>query len=453
MVTPPPRPNIQPSPQPHKDSRGLRRWVIGCFVFVPIFCCGGSALFARKWIDIFDYSADLDHQVAEAKKHGLPMESSEMALKPAVKDEDNGFLVLKKVMTKYPDDTKVRQADSKFLPGPGKRTPEILRNMADETMPIAEKAGYDAHHDFDNGPFELYPEYSFLKNGVRSLSKVAIQDAFDGNFKDAVRRTAAIQWITSLITHERQLIGCLVCISLNSILTRTATRVADKAASDPEVISQLKAILEKPNFSPNIHEAFLGEFFNGVTVTRNFRALGGIKALSQSESESNPVSLKNLRKSGLPNDQIARGMLGSWIDKMIHAKDILDREPSVMKSTKEIDTFMTKVPMTMSNSLPLILIPVWKQAGEAFERNILGHKLAIQAIDLIVAAKHHALPREIKELPDPFSDSYVIYSRTANGFLLYSVGPNGKDDGGPRNKTSRKNSDDYGYDYPFVTSQ
>ena len=260
MVTPPPRPNIQPSPQPHKDSRGLRRWVIGCFVFVPIFCCGGSALFARKWIDIFDYSADLDHQVAEAKKHGLPMESSEMALKPAVKDEDNGFLVLKKVMTKYPDDTKVRQADSKFVPGPGKRTPEILRNMADETMPIAEKAGYDAHHDFDNGPFELYPEYSFLKNGVRSLSKVAIQDAFDGNFKDAVRRTAAIQWITSLITHERQLIGCLVCISLNSILTRTATRVADKAASDPEVISQLRVTINSKSLSSGFSEDYQSKY-------------------------------------------------------------------------------------------------------------------------------------------------------------------------------------------------
>jgi len=37
----------------------------------------------------------------------------------------------------------------------------------------------------------------------------------------------------------------------------------------------------------------------------------------------------------------------------------------------------------------------------------------------------------LKALPiDPFSDKPLVYRRTEDGFILYSVGPNFEDDGG-----------------------
>jgi len=43
-------------------------------------------------------------------------------------------------------------------------------------------------------------------------------------------------------------------------------------------------------------------------------------------------------------------------------------------------------------------------------------------------------PKYRADLNDPFSDGELIYRTAADGFLLYSVGPNGKDDGG-RNRS------------------
>ena len=40
-------------------------------------------------------------------------------------------------------------------------------------------------------------------------------------------------------------------------------------------------------------------------------------------------------------------------------------------------------------------------------------------------------PKYIAEVPkNPFSDADLLYKPEADGYLLYSVGPNGKDDGG-----------------------
>jgi hypothetical protein len=61
--------------------------------------------------------------------------------------------------------------------------------------------------------------------------------------------------------------------------------------------------------------------------------------------------------------------------------------------------------------------------------------LALTAYDAV----HGTYPKELKELvpdyiaqvpPDPFTEQALHYERRADGFLLYSVGPNGKDDGG-----------------------
>ena len=58
-------------------------------------------------------------------------------------------------------------------------------------------------------------------------------------------------------------------------------------------------------------------------------------------------------------------------------------------------------------------------------------------------------PKYLARLPkDPFGDGDLCYRREADGYLLYSIGPDGKDDGGPRaypgGNPVRTDSDDLG---------
>jgi hypothetical protein len=64
-------------------------------------------------------------------------------------------------------------------------------------------------------------------------------------------------------------------------------------------------------------------------------------------------------------------------------------------------------------------------------------------------ALHALTPKYLAAQPkDPWSNGDYRYRRQDDGYLLYSIGPNGKDDGGPRlyprGVPVRENSDDVG---------
>ena len=50
---------------------------------------------------------------------------------------------------------------------------------------------------------------------------------------------------------------------------------------------------------------------------------------------------------------------------------------------------------------------------------------------------------DLKELPvDPFSGRPFVYHKEGDGYVLYSVGPNGRDDGGKRDLKDPEAPDD-----------
>jgi hypothetical protein len=48
----------------------------------------------------------------------------------------------------------------------------------------------------------------------------------------------------------------------------------------------------------------------------------------------------------------------------------------------------------------------------------------------------------LKDVSDPFSDAPLLYRANSNGFILYSVGPDQKDNNGsPKEKKDKKETD------------
>ena len=69
----------------------------------------------------------------------------------------------------------------------------------------------------------------------------------------------------------------------------------------------------------------------------------------------------------------------------------------------------------------------------AFQLIRLGFSLAIYRWDTgsYPAKLADLVPKYVAAVPkDIFNDADLHYTRTGGGYLLYSVGPNGKDDGG-----------------------
>lgn len=374
------------------------------------------------------------------------MEASELRRNPAVADKDNVYLDVKHALESGKKKSNLNSIVAKFQPAKGQAIPPEIAERVKSMEAVLAKPDYDKNSDFDLGYFVLYPEYEYLRTGWRCLSKAAIQEAIDGKLDNSIRHIKLIQKVSGLLSHERQLIGCLVSFAADSVFVTTCLKVSEYQQANPEYIQKIKLLLTSETSIPDIYEAYKGEFYTGIAICRNFDGFGGVKGLTNPEKVSPP---QDIVRTGIPRNVTARGMMSSYIKHMNAGKDILDKEKNLSKAGKQLDTYFESIPTTVSNSLIQILSPVWGGAGTAWEKRKLSHRLALKAIDLMELKRAGKLPDEIEDIPDSLSEGFIVYSRTQDGFLIYSKGPNGLDNDGPKNNKTRKKSDDFGFEYPF----
>jgi hypothetical protein len=88
----------------------------------------------------------------------------------------------------------------------------------------------------------------------------------------------------------------------------------------------------------------------------------------------------------------------------------------------------------------LAMIPAFGMVQERADRDVQAHKNMQLAFALALYQRHHGrypakldelAPKYIAKVPeDVFSGKAIVYRSSANGYLLYSVGVNGRDEGG-----------------------
>jgi len=91
------------------------------------------------------------------------------------------------------------------------------------------------------------------------------------------------------------------------------------------------------------------------------------------------------------------------------------------------------------------------------------HRLATTALAVEQFGNQHGrLPERLNELTpillaevpeDPFTGAELKYRRTEKGYLIYSVGPDRKDDGGLEQSERKRSSDGRSYDLPFIVDR
>ena len=124
---------------------------------------------------------------------------------------------------------------------------------------------------------------------------------------------------------------------------------------------------------------------------------------------------------------------------------VLSRKPSDIEKAATATTARWLVAILHG---PGALEPSWKHVYTTEERMATRRDLAVLAFALAAFRyEHHAYPKELRELlpdcidaipKDCFNGADLHYEARGDGYLLYSVGPNGKDEGG-RNHLEGRN--------------
>jgi hypothetical protein len=133
-------------------------------------------------------------------------------------------------------------------------------------------------------------------------------------------------------------------------------------------------------------------------------------------------------------------------------KDTKNLGAGVKDPKRMAERFLEKMPRQAAGRLVgevfiALLLPAVSAVIDLEDRIAAETKLADVALTLAAYRADHGKypdrltdlkPKYRAETKDPFSDGDLLYRPAADGFLLYSVGPNGKDDGG-RNRNDYAN--------------
>jgi hypothetical protein len=208
-----------------------------------------------------------------------------------------------------------------------------------------------------------------------------------------------------------------------------------------------------------------------VTVAR--RAPASIRnLLGPDDSRDKSLDRSVLIAEKTDWDTVLR-MSGSWCDRILaafqrpthaqRAKAMAELDDELQKMAKSIRSTMPfgsspdgntreTVSAWMGRRFITILSPAFIPARIVEESAATQWDISNLAFALAAYRADHGsypskladlVPKHVKELPrDMFHNGEFRYKRDGNGYLLYSVGPNGKDDGG-KTDTDRKSNEDW----------
>ena len=291
----------------------------------------------------------------------------------------------------------------------------------------------------------LLPEMQSLRNTARLLVLETRREAADGNATDALRDVARIQRIGRHAASEPLLISDLVGLAIDTMALETLAKVlptlrkSDLAALDS---SDIRDLVTTP---PAMASHYYGEEAFGLSTFADMSdsRFGVMNALEMFANQpQRPFLSRILPLTLLYRVFFLEADLAGY-RSILHKYQQLaagwEPYPEVKKKTDAMETELRDRSPGMLTSL---IVPALGAVFRSQTRSVANHRAATA---LVAATKERlktgAVPETFDELAaqmvppasrDPFTaDQPLVMKQTDDALLVYSIGPDGEDDGGP----------------------
>ena len=265
--------------------------------------------------------------------------------------------------------------------------------------------------NWEAGPAVYLPHnIAKIRGLTRLLATRAVVDAQDGRMDDAVQSLDQAFKINESLKDEPTVLLLLVRIATLRISSRALKTVASYQSLNERQAKQLYDTISAVDLNRAYASAMVTERVLGMRGFEMFKS--GFPAVMRYGNEAAYLDLAN---------------------KQIAGANLSYREA---KSSGLLDPGQVPVYAYMVG----MLAPVFVKANTA--RYLLAAELAQTQVFLAAQAyraRFGSYPRGLDELKsrlgwelplDPFSERDLVYIRRGNGFILYSIGPDMKDNGG-----------------------
>ena len=407
----------------------------------------------------------LPFEEEKATKQGLPLEPEDLRPTPPVPSDKNAALIYRKIDALYHHDSDARReaegdAVSEFM---RPKTRNQRRKEVDsillhrrKMMGLAEQATSLAVCDFDRpwkqGIDTPSPELPAMRNLARLFAARSIRNLEAGNPKAALRDVAFGAKIGGQAEQDRFTIAFLVRVAIQAIMNRPFVEILQKYGDNAEVLRLADETQRYFGETPDLRDCFLAEI---VMLEMQME-------LYRDPSVPTPDGLS---KANLPvlNEQTRAILVDAWKSRLIAFECQLDS--SVKASHGNLRDTQIAWQKIMEKELQsagqpgyeinALIVPTFAKVAEKAMLVGANYQLRNQMVALLeykiktrdFPASLESLPKE-KQYLDPFNNKPLIYRKTQNGFLLYSVSVNLTDDDGADTRDKNKNLLDVVVRYP-----
>jgi len=412
------------------------------------------------------FSIQLRNKTNELKREGRPTTIAEI-IPPPVPDEDNAAILYNKAfeLMKYEEGSNVKKLSTveKYLKSlydisqwTNEQKQEIpkliysaeLQNIYELLEEGSKKPKYRFEHNYEEGYASLVlPELNLMRKSTRLLCLKALLEAEAGKNAQAFDTLIVGLKISNQMKDETVLMSQLVRIACDGIIIKSIEDISDAKGI---TVEKANLIIDELYLHPGI-EPFIkcmdGErvLYGIWTFERVLR--GEFSVWSSCGCWDVPLDVviyeSSLNKPALKRDFLCYLTLFSKIQEYYNLPyykiaEEIENNPIVKQIPRYC--FFTK-----------ILLPAYDRPREI----MVTHQANIEVCRTGLALKmfkagNGTYPETLfflSERPiDPFSGKELIYKKSGNGFILYSLGPNMKDDGGTPRVSDYKDPDYENYD-------
>jgi hypothetical protein len=309
------------------------------------------------------------------------------------------------------------------------------------TEPLSRQTG--GRYSIVRGPNPLSYDtpYQNARLVVGLLRMHAALQSQDGRHDDALATVRRIIVAGRSIGDEPTVLAQLVRVAVHAVAVRVIERALAQGEPSAEALARTQRLLEEDVAEPLLVYAYRGE------RALQFRLIEGLKSGEAGNGGNDALNLRQ-RVKNLHMARALRAYQPRMLRTLNEAVEVAGREPeNQAEGLQRIDESAKRRAEDLRGTdgeMEQLLMPALSKVGGAFRRDraILRGAIIALAVERFRRAEKR-WPEGLKELVpaylpavprDPFDGREMRYKHLADGVIVYSVGPDGRDDGGAMNR-------------------
>jgi hypothetical protein len=400
----------------------------------------GAGWFLWSRSDLVRIAQSLDSEVAAAQKDGMPMTIEEV--RASIRERTPGANAAPLYLGAF-SLAKGQQMPSeladRFLGGAatgpdGKELRSRLASLG-PALTLFERGTAQASLNYDRrwelGLSLLLPDLADHKKLVTALTMRGLLEAQAGDLARAEKTMVTAARATAHLKADPLLISYLVCLADEAVVLRGARRIVSERPQDPAARRLARAVLTTLGPMPDLRQVCGVE----ATVARkavNELGMDGVLASLSSSGIATAPPTARFAATALRVPPVRQANEAKVVRFWREMHERIPEDPNDVAGMAQAVDGMERQYGDMSglsSAMLNLLAPSLQGVVQTAKIALARRKVLATALDLLDAkARTGVYPATVK-VSDPWGGS-LRYRRQPGGFVLYSVGADGKDDGG-----------------------